>query len=119
VAVRRPDGVSLYRQLLALHVAKREISIEEMKKRLSVQERIVRIKACPRLQAVFSEYESLSLPVPYVRDVLIMDPPIYTFRLGGSLAELDVEVYDDLHPLVAWSQNLLEAFETCPEKLNK
>jgi hypothetical protein len=48
-----------------------------------------------------------------------MDPPIYTFRLGGSLAELDVEVYDDLHPLVAWSQNLLEAFETCPEKLNK
>ncbi|HEX8459610.1 MAG TPA: hypothetical protein VF656_20115 [Pyrinomonadaceae bacterium] len=122
LVVRMADSVSLYDQMMALHMKNRAENIKSIKKKLKVKEWRVDDKSCVPSKTAHEEFYDLSLSMLSATDraerakgtvTITLHPTVHTFYALISGGEMKLEITDADHPFVDWAKRTRSAVEKC------
>jgi len=122
LVIRMADSVSLYDQMMALHMKNRSEHIKSIKKKLRVKERRVDDLACAPLKTAHDEFYNLSLPMLSAAEraerakgivSLPLHPTVHTFHTSTIGSELKLELTRQEHPFVEWATRTRSTVEKC------
>jgi hypothetical protein len=120
--VRMADSVSLYDQMMALHMKNRSENIKSIKKKLRVKEWRVDDLSCAPLKTAHDEFYNLSLPMLSAAEraeqakgieSITLHPTVHTFYTNTIGSELKLAIIRQEHPFVEWATRTRSAVEKC------
>jgi hypothetical protein len=122
VTVRRPESISLYDQIMALHRRNPNESIESIKKQLKVKGDHFSEQTCPAVRKQYDEFYRLILPMLTAKDraeqakgelTITLHPRVHTFKADISGGSLRLVITDQDHPFVSWAKKTGQALIGC------
>jgi hypothetical protein len=113
--VRMADTISLYDQMMALHLMNPAASAASLKSQLKAKQWRLTEGSCPSVKVQFEKYEKLRLPVVTVNYFLVMHPTVYDFQMKGSAGSMILALWDAENPLVRWANDTRRALNVCTE----
>jgi hypothetical protein len=108
-----PQGLSLQRQLLDLHMAEPAASFESLVTRVQVTRVALKASTCPAIQEQLDRLGRLRFTVPDM-DIIILHPDLHHVVVDAGGGTVDAVLQQDEHPLVKWCLETLAAIQRCP-----
>jgi hypothetical protein len=112
--VVRPDGKSLQRQLLDLHVGDRTKGVEELLQQLRFQSSELTDAECPALRKQMAALAKLTFGP--ASDTIVLHPVVHRIVIRFAAGSLDATLTEDGNPLVEWALKTSDALGGCIER---
>jgi hypothetical protein len=112
VTVRIADSISIYDQIMKLHLQNPKESIDEIKKGIKIKEWRFTEKDFPDVRRLFQKYKKIRFNTVSDKPEFTLHPVIYRFYMDGPRESMELSITDPRHPLVLWALRAMKSFES-------
>ena len=113
--VRKPRGSSTWDQLFQLHESEPSASLDQLLQKVQIDTWNLSYPACPEIRSVLEALIDLRVPIHGRIEGIVLHPWVREIRANGSVADFDVTVTLDEHPLARWAEEARMKLDKCIE----
>ncbi len=110
--VRMADAVSIYRQMLKMHMSNPREQAARIQRKVKLRTRVLREETCPDIGKLFRKFQTIRFQAPSF-DLLMIDPPVHEIRASALAGTMQISLVDPDEPLVVWALETRSALEKC------
>ncbi len=107
-----PVGRSVQQQLLTLHMASPDASLDSLLPRVVVERIVVESRVCPSVRARVDALSRLSISIPE-QGIIPLHPLVHRLVVDGPTARIDGTLYGADAPVVRWAAETIRAIQAC------
>jgi hypothetical protein len=110
--VTLPTSGSIQQQLLQLHMTNRELSLDALLPRVTIQRQTIVEDRCPAIRSRMNALAKAKIALPDP-NIITLHPTIHRLVIETSGAQIDATLVDSNDSVVRWATDTLKAFQAC------
>ena len=111
--VRKPRKSSIWEQLSQLHESEPSASLDQLLQKVQIDTWHLQYPECPEIRTVLEALIDLRVPIHGRIEGIVLHPWVREIRANGSVADFDVTVTLDEHPLARWAEDARAKLDRC------
>ena len=111
--VRKPRKRSIWGQLSQLHESEPSASLDRLVQRVEIDTWHLQYPECPEIRTALEALIDLRVPIHGRIEGIVLHPWVREIRANGSVADFDVTITLDEHPLAMWAEDARAKLDRC------